>query len=254
MIGAVALHREPPDDLSGCDVDADDIGQARAGDRKDLAVGRAEHVVVELVVALADEGPDGEVERQSDRVLLDRGDAFLAIGCHVDALEPLVGHRVDDVGRAVPVVADEHDGLGLGGRGVGAAVGNEPDSHRERSGQGRAKPSVCGACLINARGPHLVMTMDCSAGDRVPSADELGSFGLAHPAPHAVRLLGLQCMLAAALDHGALAAQTPWRSLHDGSAWRRARPPGRRRPPSPCPCRVRRTATRTCPSGVGGAA
>ena len=68
MVGAVALHREAPEDPAGRDVDADDVGEARPRDRDEPPVVRREHVVDELVVALADRLADREEEGELVRV------------------------------------------------------------------------------------------------------------------------------------------------------------------------------------------
>ena len=70
---------------------------------------RGEHVVDELVVALADLVADGEEVGVARPGCLDLREALLLVGHDVHAREPLERVRVDDVGRAVPVVADvEH--------------------------------------------------------------------------------------------------------------------------------------------------
>jgi hypothetical protein len=78
---------------------------------------RREHVVDELVVALADRLPDPEEVAHPVRVALDLGHALVLVGHDVDPRELLERVRVDDVGRAVPVVADVEDVARSGRRG-----------------------------------------------------------------------------------------------------------------------------------------
>ena len=72
-----------------------------------------------------------EVERQLQRVELDRPDALLAVGRDVDAPEALVAGNREHVGGPVPVVADdEHVAQAVGGCGMRA--GREEAEQAER--------------------------------------------------------------------------------------------------------------------------
>jgi hypothetical protein len=129
VVGALALHREAPDDLAAGDVDAHDVGEARPGDVDEAPVGRRVHVVGVLVVALAHRLADGEEEREALGVAADLGQALLAIGREIDARQALVGARIDDVRGPRPVVPDEHDALGVGA--LGRTVAGDGESGDE---------------------------------------------------------------------------------------------------------------------------
>jgi hypothetical protein len=58
-------------------------------------------------VALADELADAVEEKLGRRIGLDLRHALRTVGNHVDPLQPLEGVRVDEVGAARPVVADD---------------------------------------------------------------------------------------------------------------------------------------------------
>ncbi len=109
MVGAIAVDLRPPDDLLGLQVDRDDVGEARPREIDDATVRRGEAVVDVLVVPLADQLADQVEERGGDRVGVDLGDPLLGVGDDVDPFEPLERARVDQVGGAGPVVADDED-------------------------------------------------------------------------------------------------------------------------------------------------
>src|SRR3712207_9322215 len=72
-----------------------------------------------LFRSLADEVADVVVVELRRRVGGDLGDPLLAVGDDVEALEPLERVRVDHVGGAGPVVADDEHVAGLRARGLG---------------------------------------------------------------------------------------------------------------------------------------
>ena len=119
VVGALAVDPEAPDDRAGVEVEPDHVGEARPRDDQQPAVLRAEHVVDELVVALADQLTDGEEVAEPLGVGEDLGHPLLDVGNDVeprDARERRLARRpalLDHVGRAVPVVADEQDGSDL---------------------------------------------------------------------------------------------------------------------------------------------
>jgi hypothetical protein len=92
-------------------------------------------------VALADRLADREEERQALGVALDLGHALLAVGHEVDAREPLVRLRVDDVHGAGPVVADEHDALRVRALRRPVARRREADGGQGRGEQGETQDS-----------------------------------------------------------------------------------------------------------------
>ena len=128
VVGAVALHREPPDDLAGGQVDAHDVGEARSADGEQAAVVGGVHVVGVLGVSLADRGLDGQVEGQLVRRGEDLGHPLVAVGDRVDRPDRLVGAGVDDGCGALPVVADEHDVAQFVDGGLGAPESGTPTS------------------------------------------------------------------------------------------------------------------------------
>jgi hypothetical protein len=109
VIGAVALHREAPRDPLRGDLDRHDVGHARARDEDEAPVVGGEHVVGVLVVALADQRPDGEEVAELARVERLLLQALLQVRDDVDAPELGERLRIDDVRRPVPVVGDEQD-------------------------------------------------------------------------------------------------------------------------------------------------
>ena len=137
VVRAVALDREAPEDPAGRDLDADDVGEARPRDGDDPPVVGREHVVDVLVVALADRLADREEERELVRARDDLGHPRVAVGDDVEAVQALVGLGVDDVGRAVPVVADEHHAAKRGG---GRCPGGHGGERKRKQGEqnGRA--------------------------------------------------------------------------------------------------------------------
>ena len=108
VVRAVARDREAPEDLARRDLDPDDVGEARPRHGEDLPVVGREHVVGELIVALADPVTDRQEERELVGVRVDLGHPLGEVGNDVDPAQALVGLGIDDAGRAVPVVADEH--------------------------------------------------------------------------------------------------------------------------------------------------
>ena len=117
VVGAVPVDRllaRDAGDAPGAgrlgDVDPHHVAQARTGHREVLAVRGREHVVDELVVALAGKVPDQEEEREARRVQADVAQLLRLVGDQVDArLEHLEGVLVDDRGSARPVVPHPHD-------------------------------------------------------------------------------------------------------------------------------------------------
>jgi hypothetical protein len=114
VVGAVPVDRGAPDDLPGAQVDRHDIREARTRDVQDAAVVRREHVVDELVVALAHRLADSEEVAVALRIRLDLLHPLVDVRDDVDARDAAELARLDDVGRAVPVVADVEDAARLG--------------------------------------------------------------------------------------------------------------------------------------------
>ena len=109
VVGSVAVDLRAPDDLLRAQVDRDDVGEARPRHVQHAPVVRREHVVHELVVALADLLADREEVAEPLRVRLDLRHPLVDVRDDVDAREPPEPARLDDVGGAVPVVADVED-------------------------------------------------------------------------------------------------------------------------------------------------
>jgi hypothetical protein len=80
VVRAVAVHAETSQQLAGGGVDADDVGEAGAGDDEDPAVRGGVHVVDELVVAFADQVADAEEVGVVDGVALDLRQALVESG------------------------------------------------------------------------------------------------------------------------------------------------------------------------------
>src|SRR5690606_5115368 len=136
VVGAVTRHREAPVDPAGGEVQGDDVGEAGPGDHHRAAVRGGVHVVDQLVVSLADAVADGHEVDPADRVGVDLCHPLLAVGDDVDPadLREVAAGR-DDVGGAVPVVADEQH-LPRGGRAAGAALGGGGGGRGHCGGEG----------------------------------------------------------------------------------------------------------------------
>ena len=93
VVRALAVDHEAPDDLAGVEVDRDDVGEARPGDDQQPAVVRAEHVVDELVVPLADQLADRQEVAEPLGVGRDLGHPLVVVGDDVDPRHPLEPRR-----------------------------------------------------------------------------------------------------------------------------------------------------------------
>jgi hypothetical protein len=134
VVGAVALHREAPDDLAGGDLHPDHVGEARPRDVGEAPVVGGEDVVGVLVVALADQGADGDEVAELPRVQGLLGEPLLDVRDHVEPPELAEALRVDDVGRAVPVVGDEQHRLRPRHHRRALVLGGGAGRQRERGG------------------------------------------------------------------------------------------------------------------------
>ena len=137
VVGAVALHREAPDDLARRDLDPHDVGEARPRDVDEAPVVGGEHVVGVLVVALADQRPHGDEVAELARVQRLLLQPLLEVRDDVEAAELGERLRIDDVGGAVPVVGDEQDGLRAGHDGRAGVLRGGARGQREREGGDR---------------------------------------------------------------------------------------------------------------------
>ena len=159
MVGAIAVDRRAPGDLLRRQVDGDDVGERGARDEDAPAVVRGEDVVVVLVVALADELPDPLVEALADRVERDLRLALGLVGDDVDAVQALERVGVDDVGRAVPVVADEDHRPRLARhrvRAEGAGVRGGGQERRDERGEEGGKTEAGHVCRSLGAGQRNV--------------------------------------------------------------------------------------------------
>ena len=155
VVGAVALDLHAPDDRARAEVDRHDVGEARPPDVQEAAVGRREGVVDVLVVALADEQGVGLEDPERHRVGRDLGQPLRKVGHDVQPRQDLQRVRVDDVGRPVPVVADDEH---VARRGSGGERRRRGASQRDdqRDGERRDRPCACvrrdhRAAIVTAR-------------------------------------------------------------------------------------------------------
>ena len=101
VVGALALHREAPDDLARSRGRSPTTSrEARARDVDEAPVVGGEHVVDVLVVALADQLADRDEVAEALRVERDLGQALLEVGDDVEAPEAL--ERLGSTMSAVP--------------------------------------------------------------------------------------------------------------------------------------------------------